>query len=101
MARRVKSRALQDPERARRQAQAPPLPQGGDGVKPRADFSCLSGKCDKKGRLVTYELPVNAQRCPVCGSKKIKRLYDRVNVNLGAKPQHFNGRATSSSMAAR
>ena len=70
-------------------------------MSPRADFTCLSGKCDKAGRLVTYELPIKATRCPVCGSKKIKRLYNRINVLTGRKPDHFDGRHTSSSAAVR
>lgn len=47
---------------------------------PRADFVCESGKCDRGGRRTVYELPVKATRCAVCGSKKIKRLFNRVNI---------------------
>jgi hypothetical protein len=43
---------------------------------PRANFVCLSRKCQQDGAASTYELPVTATRCAVCGSKRIRRLYD-------------------------
>jgi len=30
-----------------------------------------------------YELPIAAIRCPVCGSKRLRRLYNAINVNGG------------------
>lgn len=33
------------------------------------------------GAAPTYELPVAAIRCPVCGSKRITRLFNKVNVS--------------------
>jgi hypothetical protein len=45
-------------------------------VPPRADFACLSPKCKQDGASTVYEdLPINTTRCPVCGSKRIQRLY--------------------------
>lgn len=71
-------------------------------MKPLANFSCESGKCDKKGRRSIYELPINATRCAVCGSKKIRRLYDAVNVRTGSRaPDNGDMRHTSSSKARR
>jgi hypothetical protein len=51
------------------------------GAGPRADFVCLSRKCQKDGQQPTYELPVDATRCPCCGSKRIKRLFNAVNIS--------------------
>lgn len=50
---------------------------------PRADFACLSKKCQQDGGATVYELPVGAKRCPVCGSVRISRLYNAVNVSSG------------------
>lgn len=43
-----------------------------------------------------YELPVGATRCPLCGSRRIKRLFNAVNVLRGRQPER-DGRLTSSS----
>src|SRR5882724_5056602 len=44
---------------------------------PRADFACLSPKCRQDGASTVYEdLPVGSTRCPVCGSKRLQRLYN-------------------------
>ena len=51
------------------------------GAGPRADFVCLSRKCQKDGQQPTYELPIDAIRCPCCGSKRVKRLYNAVNIS--------------------
>jgi len=52
---------------------------------PRADFVCLSKKCQQPdGEAPTYELPVGATRCPICGSSRIRRLFNKVNVATGA-----------------
>lgn len=78
-----------------------PRPRVGNAV---ADFDCLSGKCDKKGMIVSYELPIGATRCPVCGSKKIKRRYDTQRVAIKTRvltPDFTDMRHTSSSKAAR
>lgn len=51
---------------------------------PRADYCCLSKKCQQDGGSTVYEdLPINTTRCPVCGSKRITRLYNHVNVGRG------------------
>ena len=50
---------------------------------PRANWACLSKTCQQDGAATIYELPVSATRCPVCGSKRITRLYDAVNVLSG------------------
>lgn len=42
---------------------------------PRANFACLSKKCATNDGATVYELPVATTRCPVCGSKRIKRLW--------------------------
>lgn len=43
----------------------------------RADFACLSKKCKTEAGAPTYELPVDSQRCPRCGSKRLQRLWNR------------------------
>jgi len=69
---------------------------------PLADFACLSKKCAKKrGEAPVYELPIKAIACPACGSRKIKRLYNKINILKGARPDHFDTRHTSSSKAQR
>lgn len=70
-------------------------------MAPRADFACLSKKCDTPEGASVYELPVGSKRCPVCGSKRIRHLFNSINVATGRAPDSFNGRDTSSSMAAR
>jgi hypothetical protein len=53
-------------------------------MTPRADFACLSKKCrTETGEATVYELPTTATRCPVCGSKRVTRLYNAVNVSSG------------------
>jgi hypothetical protein len=43
---------------------------------PRADWTCLSKKCQQDGAATVYEdLPIETTRCPVCGSKRMRRLY--------------------------
>jgi len=42
---------------------------------PRADFTCLSAKCKGEQGQAVYELPVASARCPVCGSKRIVRVW--------------------------
>lgn len=55
-------------------------------MTPRADFVCLGAKCrTEAGESPTYELPVAAVRCAVCGSKRIRRLFNKVNV-IGTRP---------------
>lgn len=70
-------------------------------IGPRADWVCNSPKCRTDEGAPVYELPISAKRCPVCGSTRIVRLYNKVNVATGAQPDHFNGQATSSSFARR
>ena len=43
-----------------------------------------------------YELPVGATHCPVCGSKRIKRLFNAIGVLRGRSPES-DPRLTSSS----
>ena len=69
-------------------------------MKPRADFVCLSQQCEKKGLPSVYELPVLSKVCPVCGKKRLRQL-PAIRVNKGTKPDHFDGRHTSSSHAVR
>lgn len=66
-------------------------------MPPRADFVCNSKACQTPdGDAPMYELPVGATRCPLCGSKRIKRLFNAVNVLRGRSPES-NQRLTSSS----
>jgi len=66
-------------------------------MPPRADFVCNSKKCQTpEGEVPMYELPVGATHCPVCGSKRIKRLFNAVNVLRGRSPES-DPRLTSSS----
>ena len=51
-------------------------------MTPRADFVCNAKKCRQDdGSAPVYELPVSATRCSVCGSKRIVRLFNTVNVS--------------------
>lgn len=50
---------------------------------PRANFACLAKRCQQDGAATIYELPITATRCPVCGSKRIRRLYDSINISSG------------------
>ncbi len=68
---------------------------------PTADFACLSVKCKTEdGAAPTYELPITAIRCPVCGSKRVKRLFNKIAVLRGAAPDR-DPRLTSSSHLVR
>jgi DNA-directed RNA polymerase subunit RPC12/RpoP len=70
-------------------------------IGPRADFTCLSPKCRQdEGATVYEDLPTATTRCPVCGSKRIMRLYNKVNV-IGTRSlqPEFDPRLTSSSPA--
>lgn len=57
---------------------------------PRADFMCPTKACQQDGAATVYEdLEIAKTRfCPGCGSKRITRLYNHVNVGRGATPQH-------------
>src|SRR5207245_7134654 len=49
---------------------------------PHADFVCNAKRCRREdGSAPTYDLPVAATRCPVCGSRRIIRLFDQVQVS--------------------
>lgn len=50
---------------------------------PRADFACLSPKCAQDGAATVYELPIAATRCPMCGSKRIRRIYTAPHISRG------------------
>lgn len=70
-------------------------------MPPIADFVCNSPKCRRKdGSAPVYELPTKATHCPL-GHKRIVRLFNQVRVNTGRPPDHFNGKATSSSKNVR
>jgi len=49
---------------------------------PRSDFLCLSKKCKTPEGAPVFELPVEAKRCPVCGSKRLQRIY-AANISTG------------------
>ena len=66
-------------------------------MAPRADFTCLSPHCRQDGAATVYEdLPITSTRCPVCGSKRITRLYNKITVLRGAA-QERDPALTSSS----
>jgi len=44
---------------------------------PRADFACMGKQCRTDEGAPTYELPVTATRCPVCGSRRLQRLWNK------------------------
>jgi hypothetical protein len=50
---------------------------------PHADYACLSPKCRQPDGAAVYDLPVGSTRCPVCGSKRLQRLFNAVNVGRG------------------
>lgn len=51
---------------------------------PLADWVCLSKKCLQDGaNTVYFDLPISTRFCPTCGSKRIKRLYNQINVLRG------------------
>jgi hypothetical protein len=52
-------------------------------MKPHADFACNSKTCKTAKGATVYDLPVNATRCPVCGTKKIIRLFSPPNISRG------------------
>ena len=54
----------------------------------RADFACLSKRCATEEGATVYELPVGSTRCPVCGSKRLRQLFNNPNVIArGAAPE--------------
>jgi hypothetical protein len=55
---------------------------------PRANFACLAAKCQTDDGATVYELPVAATRCPVCGSKRVRRLFDAVQIGSGQARAH-------------
>lgn len=67
-------------------------------MRPRADFYCPSKKCRTDEGAPKFELPVDATRCPMCGSKRLTRLFDQVGV-IGTREVQPEGdsRLTSSS----
>ena len=52
-------------------------------MKPHADFACNSKTCKTAKGATVYDLPVNATRCPVCGSRRIIRLFSAPNLSKG------------------
>ena len=70
-------------------------------MTPTADYSCNSPKCrTEDGAAPVYELPIRSLRCPVCGSKRITRLFNKIAVLRGAQPTQ-DPRLTSSSHLVR
>lgn len=67
-------------------------------MKPSADFSCLGKKCRTDEGAPVYELPIDATRCPVCGSKRLTRLFNKIAV-IGTRDVQpdSDSRLTSSS----
>lgn len=67
-------------------------------MKPLADFSCLGKKCRTDEGAPVYELPIDAKVCPVCASKRLTRLFNKVAV-IGTRSVQPAGdpRLTSSS----
>lgn len=55
---------------------------------PRADFMCPTKACQQDGAASVYELPVGATRCPMCGSKRLRRLFNAVNVGSADARAH-------------
>jgi len=52
-------------------------------MTPHADFACLSKKCATDEGATTYDLPVGATRCPMCGSKRIRRIWTPPHISTG------------------
>lgn len=51
---------------------------------PHADHACLGAKCRQPdGSASVYDLPTGSTRCPVCGSRRLTRLFNAVNVGRG------------------
>jgi hypothetical protein len=69
-------------------------------MKPRADFVCMSKKCEIEGEAPVYELPVDATHCPQ-GHKRLKRLFNQINVVGRATEPPPDMRLTSSSHLVR
>lgn len=70
----------------------------GRQMKPRADFVCLSKKCEQEEGAVPFEASVDAKVCPECGSKRIKRLYNKVGViGTRATSEGWDPKLTSNS----
>ncbi len=54
------------------------------GAGPRSNWACISKKCAARGpegQANVFEASTKAQRCPECGSKRIERLYDAINIS--------------------
>lgn len=50
----------------------------------RADFLCSGRRCQTEhGATVYPDLPIATTRCPVCGSKRVKRVYTPPNISQG------------------
>lgn len=68
----------------------------------KADYACLSKKCmTPEGEAPTYELPTGSTRCPKCGSKRIRQLFNNPNVIARGATPDPDFRLTSSSPFAR
>ena len=50
---------------------------------PHADYACLGAKCRTDDGASVYDLPVGNTRCPVCGSRRLTRLFNSINVRRG------------------
>lgn len=56
-------------------------------MKPHADFACNSKTCKTVKGATVYDLPVNSTRCPVCGSRRIIRLFSAPHISRGIAAQ--------------
>lgn len=75
-------------------------PYSGGLEMPLADFACLSKKCARKdGTAPVFEATTKAIACPACGSRKIKRLYNKIQVRIGRARPEDDSRHTSSRMS--
>lgn len=52
-------------------------------MEPRADWTCLSKKCATDEGAPMFEASIKATCCPECGSKRIKRLFNAINISSG------------------
>jgi hypothetical protein len=69
-------------------------------MTPRADFTCLSKHCATDEGATVYELPVDASHCPR-GHKRLRRLFNQVNVLTRPAAPDIDYRLTSNSHLAR
>ena len=67
-----------------------------------ADYACLSKNCATGScEAPTYELPTGSTRCPKCGSKRIRQLFNNPHVIARGAAPDPDMRLTSSSHLVR